>query len=192
MSKILKNIIHSVLVGSIATLAQSDDLEGYNEIQNNYASDMFDLSNELSNGKSVTHDKNLVLKKTLYNDELMFASHRSHRSHSSHRSHYSSSPSPSPPAPTPRPSSTAPVTTSQNGQLKLGDRVLELNMVGGDVNELMIILVKHKYLDIQFMNSNSTFTEELRDALIKFQSANNLTPNGRTTPATVIKLKALD
>ena len=86
--------------------------------------------------------------------------------------------------------STTPSTSSAT-TYALGDRMLRKGMTGPDVNQLMMILIKHGYLKPDDINTEQLFTEAVENAVKAFQEAKDLTADGRVGALTAIYLKAL-
>lgn len=83
-----------------------------------------------------------------------------------------------------------PVTTPAT-TYTLGDRTLKKGMTGPDVNQLMMILIKHGYLKPDDINTEQLFTEAVENAVKAFQEAKDMTADGRVGALTAIRLKAL-
>lgn len=128
----------------------------------------------------------LVLKHASDALYKLYDSHRSHRSHSSHRSHYSSYvPSQPPPQAAPRQRADSPAVSSS----VLGSRSLRRGMLGQDVSELMLLLVKRGFLSTEQINTSGEFTAAVENAVRTFQTSIGLRATGVADPATIVRLK---
>lgn len=155
----------------------------------------------------------LILKLNT-SSEWTAVSHRSHRSHSSHRSHYSSSTGGSTRSSGTSSSSSSGISRGSSGStsgssinnlstsrslsqlkatsLKLGDRNLKRGMSGTDVTELINILLKKKYLQLEDGDNQVygtyTYDETIEATIKRYQKNNNLTADGNCGPTTAYHL----
>jgi len=204
-----RKLIHSILIGAVATLYHTDakalelaspSMEGF---------DGEDAKDAVSALKRKTI-KN-VLKITSTGDTKLIAGHRSHMSHRSggggggghysHVSHYSSyggggsshsshsSHSSSSYAPAPKP---APKTYKT---YDLGDRTLSAGLYGKDVSELTSLLVKKKYLNsswITMQKGYSVYNARVVDAVKRFQKDAGKKQDGIVTSSLVDDIRSWD
>lgn len=89
------------------------------------------------------------------------------------------------------PSITPPATTPNTS---IPDRILRLGITGQDVKNLQIYLNTHGYIIAKtdagsIGNETTKFGKLTQKAVMKFQKANNLTPDGVVGPLTRVKLK---
>jgi murein L,D-transpeptidase YcbB/YkuD len=71
----------------------------------------------------------------------------------------------------------------------LGNRTLVLGMQGPDVVELMLLLVKKEFLQIDSVNTKQLFTKQVENAVKSFQRSKGLNPDGKVGSVSLLLLK---
>lgn len=193
------SIIKNILLGSVGALfCPNTDLKAENVIFNDK---IFDC--DISNTFTKNNDLSLKLRLELNSaGEWSMDSHRSHRSHSSHRSHYSSSTGNSNTTTTNNSNlssgtdNTGSSTSGSTTKVKtytLGDRILYKGMKGNDVTQIVNILIKKKYLQLNDGTTIATGVYEYDDlifnAIKKFQTDNAIEADGVVNSTTLYLLK---
>lgn len=212
-STLLKSVFLSSLTGIITK--EGHALNKFRNIESSL--DANARVNILESQNSNNLEPKLLLR-TIVNDGWNVIAHRSHRSHSSHRSHYSHYSSSSRTPTNSRPSEKS-SNSKNNGSgqgsveqnslltpgvagsnprisataLRLGARTLKKGMSGTDVTELINILLKEKYLQLEGDSSQlsgiSRYDETIEATVKQFQIDNGMTGDGVCGPLTIYFLK---
>jgi murein L,D-transpeptidase YcbB/YkuD len=72
----------------------------------------------------------------------------------------------------------------------LGNRVITLGMRGRDVEQLLLLLVRHSLLRADKIPPESVYNADVESVIKNYQSSKGLKPDGKVDFRTVILLKA--